>query len=163
MATMPPLGMYGYNYTLPYDPDEAKAWLESLMQYKSTNILNTVATVPISPCPVTHPGCASELVGSTLVFGTIQNDIDYLFYCPAGRYTAFHQQLDEDGWLLDGVSYQGSNFESWRKDKFNLIVTTNFVWYKKFVAAAQLCKKLSLYSKDMRIAVHEAMLKDYEA
>lgn len=140
-------------FLVPYDSAEAKSWFESLTNSTYAN----PPPEPIPPCPETHTGCISTLVGSSLVYGHVHNDIDYLFYCPAGRWPAFYQQLFDNGWASEG-EYFNSQFSSFRKEKFNLIVTKNYEWYQRFETAANLCKTLLVFDKAKRIYVHDTIL-----
>lgn len=116
-------------------------------------------------CPVSHTGCYSVLVGSALVKQTISylslspQDVDYLTYVPQARWEAFKEQLDKEQWELDG-HYEGTKFVSYRKNEFNLILTTDYEWFKKFHKAAKLCAALCLTNKQDRITVHEAFLEE---
>jgi hypothetical protein len=118
-------------------------------------------------CPVSHPGCYSVLVGSALVkeknsfaVGSYApQDVDYLTYVPTARMFEFVSQIIDDGWTQDG-NYEGAKFVSYRKNEFNLILTEDYEWFKKFHKAAKLCARLCLTNKNDRITVHEAFLEE---
>lgn len=48
-------------------------------------------------------------------------------------------------------------FESWRKGNINLIITYNRLFFDKFMAASDVCRKLNLLRKEDRIMVFEAV------
>lgn len=116
-------------------------------------------------CPVSHPGCYSVLVGSALVKEKFNyashtpKDVDYLTYVPSARWEAFVTQIIDEGWSQDSA-YAGAQFTSYRKNEFNLILTSNYEWFKKFHTASQLCADLCLTNKQDRILVHTAFLKE---
>jgi len=131
------------------------------------DLLKPATKYVAAACPVSHPGCYSVLVGSALVkeknsfaVGSYTpQDIDYLTYVPHHRLTDFMAQIVEDGWQQDG-NYEGAKFISHRKGIFNLILTNDYEWFKRFHKAAKLCARLCLTNKDDRIAVHEAFLEE---
>jgi hypothetical protein len=131
------------------------------------DLLKPATKYVAAACPVSHPGCYSVLVGSALVkeknsfaVGSYApQDVDYLTYVPQGRWETFKAQLDKEQWELDG-HYEGTKFVSYRKNEFNLILTSDYEWFKKFHKAAKLCARLCLTNKNDRIAVHEAFLEE---
>lgn len=81
-------------------------------------------------------------------------DIDTVLLVKEGYETS----LADLGWDL-GENYGAlSEFWSWRKDDKNYIVTTNPVFYKRFVVATKACKAINTLSKSARIAVFDAIL-----
>jgi hypothetical protein len=71
----------------------------------------------------------------------------------------FVSQIIDDGWTQDG-NYEGAKFVSYRKNEFNLILTEDYEWFKKFHKAAKLCARLCLTNKNDRITVHDAFLEE---
>lgn len=56
--------------------------------------------------------------------------------------------------------YEGtqSDFQSWKKEELNILVTEDAGFFAKFVAATSIAKRLNLLSKDDRIALFRAVL-----
>ncbi len=71
-----------------------------------------------------------------------------------------------NGFILDGSCVEDSaqylkengRFQSFTKDKINLIITTDNVFYQRFKAATFIAKKLNLLQKQDRIDLFQAVL-----
>lgn len=88
-------------------------------------------------------------------------DIDYVIY------TNEEDKLDTflkcEGFrksCVDEEEYdmESEGFTCYRKSNINLIVTTNYNWYLKWVVATKLAKKLNLLQKEQRITLFKYIL-----
>ena len=73
------------------------------------------------------------------------------------------EYLDALGWewggsQIHGSSRKDSEFNSFKKDKFNLICTDDEDFYDKFVLASSVAKRLNLLEKSHRIILFQAIL-----
>jgi len=98
------------------------------------------------------------IVGSTLICGK-GNDIDILCYSDDPKFPmkyGFKPDLEDDA-MYD------SNFQSWRKGNFNLLVTTNRPYFTSEVtiaAAAALANepnRFDLNTREGRVAFHREL------
>ena len=65
----------------------------------------------------------------------------------------YFNELNSYGTLGDG-----SAFESWRQGEFNIIATTDEVWFDKFMEASNCCKALNVLDKDERIEIFNSIV-----
>lgn len=80
-------------------------------------------------------------------------------------------RLGDDGWSLDGSFISDEvnrtepehRFTSWSRDGINLIVTRNFIFFQRFMAASSIAKRFNLLKKEDRIALFQAVLYANEA
>ena len=103
-------------------------------------------------------------VGSTAVCSPppTDTDIDFCVLCEdEGEDDSFFCYLLDNGWKYD-KSYDGANFTSFRKDCFNLIVTSEEKFYNAFVLATTECKKYNVTNKDDRIDIHNKWFEYYD-
>lgn len=79
-------------------------------------------------------------------------DLDLLCY-PKKWNSEWYEVLDSTGWRLGGEIYGTRHeFQSWRKEHYNLIVTISEPFFDSFMEATEVCKKLNLLDKKDRIA-----------
>lgn len=78
-------------------------------------------------------------------------DIDYMFYTK--DMNKFNSYLTNNDWTYGSGGYENSNFHSWKKDNFNLLLTEDINYYEKFEDATKLAKKLNLLVKKDRITL----------
>lgn len=68
----------------------------------------------------------------------------------------FYQWIEKHGWDYEGdEKYQPSEFASYRKGEFNLIITAAPNWFDAFMDATRECKEKNLLTKEARIEVFE--------
>lgn len=94
----------------------------------------------------------------------LDTDIDYII-CEQGGGIELHKFLlankfhkstqDEEEYDLESEA-----FECYRRGNINLIITTNYNWYLKWVEATKLAKKLNLLKKEQRVALFKYVLYD---
>lgn len=113
----------------------------------------------------------SLLTGSSVICNPPPDtDIDYLFLVGEGAVGALESRLEKDGWEIGGSLPKGrtghrdltefDTFESYRKGKFNLLLTGNDEYFFRFGNATRLAKQLNLLKKEDRIALFEAVVRD---
>ncbi len=92
----------------------------------------------------------------------LDTDIDFII-CERGGGIELHKFLIKNGFnksCKDDEEYdmESEGFECYRKDNINLIITSNYNWYLKWVTATKLAKKLNLLEKEQRIALFKYVL-----
>jgi hypothetical protein len=97
-------------------------------------------------------------------------DVDYLVYCPVEtqhgtvQYASLLEYLATNGWELGGSKIEskgvqvGYGFESFTREDINLIITQDFLFFSRFMAATSVCLRLNLLQKEDRIALFQAVL-----
>lgn len=93
-------------------------------------------------------------------------DADYLVLVDCLEYKAFEATLFTNGFVLDGSMILATGcetgdpdtFQSFSRDKDNLIVTSNADFWEAFLAATSVAKRLNLLNKEDRIALFQAVL-----
>lgn len=113
-----------------------------------------------------QPGILWEPVGSRVTCNPAptNTDADYLVY--TGDPYVLRDKVLEAGYeiggslLLDANSPLEGNdrFSSYTKGEINLIVTSDEAFYKRFLAASSVAKRLNLLKKEDRIALFQAVL-----
>ncbi len=103
--------------------------------------------------------------GSSVICNPPVMDTDIDFIICTGKVIKLHEFLLRNGFLqscADEEEYdiESEGFECYRKDNINLIVTTNYEWYLKWVVATKLAKKLNLLKKEDRITLFKFVLYD---
>ena len=91
-------------------------------------------------------------------------DDDWLVLLRFGR--DVHHKLSDDDWTLDGsfikdeVNRNDSDtrFRSYKNGDLNLIVTKSPIFFRRFMAASSVAKRLNLLDKADRIALFQAVL-----
>lgn len=101
-------------------------------------------------------------VGSTYTCSPapIDTDIDVLMLVVDQIDFVTHCMLD--GYRADSTYVNLlSRFISVRKGNINIIVTQDNEFFNRFSLAADLCKKLNLLDKELRILVHETIINNH--
>lgn len=122
-----------------------------------------IAGVDIGECQ------AAALVGSRVTCDPppTDTDQDILVLVDAFAFNAKRRELSAAGWELGGSQVnigdmedpaEMGSFVSYRLGELNLILTSDGVYYEKFLAATSVAKRLNLLNKEDRIAVFEAVL-----
>lgn len=97
----------------------------------------------------------------------LDTDQDWLAYCCLENSPdAIQFALVADGWAKGGSfpsdlqrrASRTSTFISYRKGENNLIVTSDLSFYRRFLAATSVAKRLNLMHKEDRIALFQAVL-----
>src|SRR6478752_3255819 len=90
------------------------------------------------------------LVGSRVTCNPppTDTDQDVLVYTP--DVVPLYQHLKGSGWEVD-KGYDMPQFDSWRKDDYNIISTNIQSWAIKFLKATKECKKNNVLDKAERI------------
>ena len=76
-----------------------------------------------------------------------------------------HADLLYRGFDYTSLEYEempGEHFRTYRKDQYNLIVTTSTQWYVRFCAATEYCKTKNVLNKETRIMFFNLILQDKE-
>ena len=93
----------------------------------------------------------------------MDTDEDWLVYIERIRdYVAFEDWLIADGWTQDGSNDPGwprNSFVSYRKDHWNLVVTSDRGFYHSMKMATTLAKRFNLLVKKDRIDLFRAIVK----
>lgn len=102
----------------------------------------------------------AQRVGSTVVCNPAPQNTDTdIIMLVKDRQPSVMSSL---GFDLDtgGAHYEPSEgqFNSWRKDELNVIVTDCEVFYEKFIFASRISKALNLLKKEDRIKLFQAVL-----
>lgn len=108
------------------------------------------------------------LVGSTYACTPVPEgaDRDWLALTFATEAPAVEVRMLADGWCLEGsrptddrLACGGDNsFSSFRRGEDNIILTTCPGFYRKFLAATSVAKRLNVQCKADRIALFQAVL-----
>lgn len=101
--------------------------------------------------------------GSSVICNPPVEDTDIDFIICATSEAKLDQFLTVNGFKLSNASeeeydLEEEGFSSYRKGNINLIVTENYEWYKKWVLATKVAKKLNLLKKEDRIILFKAIL-----
>lgn len=95
----------------------------------------------------------------------IDTDCDWLVLIDRERETEFMEALSTDQWELGGSLPDEMNetppsdrFMSFTKGEDNIIMTNSSIFYRRFMAATSVAKRLNLMNKDDRIALFQAVL-----
>ena len=84
-------------------------------------------------------------------------DIDYMYFVYSIEECT--DWLEENGWKKCGSNgYKQLGWISYRKGKYNLILTDDMDHYNKFEAATELAKKRNLTRKEDRIALFQTII-----
>ena len=114
----------------------------------------------------TFNGAAIQLVGSrvTCIPPPTETDQDVLCFVEEGDVGDVINGLESDGWKFDGSAeyanalHGGVGFRSYRHGEVNLILTSDFDFYSRFMAATSVAKRLNLLDKTDRIALFQAVI-----
>ncbi len=103
--------------------------------------------------------------GSSVICDPPVTNTDIDFIICTGKQKQLDKFLTDNGFdnsTEDQVEYEleGEGFFCYRKDNVNLIVTTQYDWYLKWVTATKLAKKLNLLKKEDRITLFKFILYD---
>lgn len=106
------------------------------------------------------------LVGSRVTCNPPPTDTDQDVLCliDDSNLDKLLQALEQDGFQFDGSEHyansleEGEGFRSYRNGEINLVMTTEFDFYHRFMAATSIAKHLNLLKKDDRIALFQAVL-----
>lgn len=93
-------------------------------------------------------------------------DVDYLALIHDGIAAQFYAELQEGRWEIGGslIPDDGNRlpreerFQSYRLDDINIIATRSDVFFRRFLAATSVAKRLNLLDKEDRIALFQAVL-----
>lgn len=101
--------------------------------------------------------------GSSVICNPPVTDTDVDFIISTAEETKLHKFLLSQGFKQsweDEEEYdmESEGFTCYRKSNINLIVTTNYNWYLKWVEATKLAKKLNLLKKEDRIILFKYVL-----
>ena len=96
----------------------------------------------------------------------VDTDDDYFVLYEKYHYTEGKPTLDElltsKGFTIGGSMYLHhagiSDFQSWKKDDLNILVTTDANWYEAMHRAMLVCKYLNVKDKTDRINVHQMIV-----
>ncbi len=105
-----------------------------------------------------------QYVGSRYICNPppMDTDLDILVLADPHSKQKLDKALEE--WLgkrpEHNKEYGNSPFLSVRKGEVNLLLTYSKLFYTRFVAAANLCKKLNVRSKENRIEIHDLVIGD---
>lgn len=93
-----------------------------------------------------------------ICFPPVENtDEDWVVLVEEG----YEQELSDKGFVYSMSDVEYSNpgiFISARKGNLNWIVTTNKAFFKRFVLATKVARKLNLLEKQSRVALFQAIL-----
>jgi len=84
-------------------------------------------------------------------------DNDMLVLVEKSNWETFYSLLQEEG-FDDGGGSGEFVFASFVKDEINVIATYDAMFFKKFMAATSIAKRLNLLHKNDRIALFQAVL-----
>lgn len=102
---------------------------------------------------------STKHVGSSYICDPpcFENDIDLLvLVVDMKQYCEYC--VEKEGWKIDGSYIGNSQFTSIRKESFNQIVTQSIPFFERFSLAADVCKRLNIKNKELRIMVHDAII-----
>lgn len=109
-----------------------------------------------------------EPVGSRITCNPAPTDTDedFLLLAKPGDFALLVGILMDEGWELGGSEIPNeynsiepeSRFQSFTYGDKNLIITESNVFFRRFMAATSVCKRLNLMEKTDRIALFQAVL-----
>lgn len=86
----------------------------------------------------------------------MDTDMDLLCMVDGDDYEIFLQWLERHGWEWESeYGRMHGDFDSYRKDIYNLIITTDEDFHTKFLEATAICKEKNLLEKSERVAVFD--------
>jgi len=96
------------------------------------------------------------LTGSSVICNppVTDTDIDYMFF--TNDYENLYTWLFNNGWKTNEFDYETNqevNWTSFRKDKYNVLITNDINHYDLFETATKLATKLNLLDKSQRITL----------
>ena len=106
---------------------------------------------------------SSYQTGSSVICSppVLDTDIDFVICTTSyGKLDNFLTANEFKQSCADEEEYdlESEGFECYRKGNINLIVTEDYTWYKKWVLATNVAKKLNLLKKEDRILLFKAVL-----
>jgi hypothetical protein len=107
-----------------------------------------------------------EHVGSRVTCNPPPTDTDDDYLLLVSDHRSFRNDVLLEGFEIGGSMWLDSHtplesedrFSSYTKGQVNLIVTQDEIFYRKFIAATVVAKRLNLMSKEDRIALFQAVL-----
>ena len=106
------------------------------------------------------------LVGSRVTCNPAPQNTDQDVLVLVADHASFRQHILTQGYTIDGSMVMdvampldvADRFTSYSKDEINLIVTEDKKFYRRFLAASSVAKRLNLLDKSDRIALFQAVL-----
>lgn len=112
--------------------------------------------------PIDHFLVAHEPVGSRVTCSPppMDTDEDHLILIAGEDLQYALDALDAEGYVPGGSYLHPSEgaFVSLRKGELNLLITSKDTFYRRFVAATTVARRLNLMDKEDRIALFQAVL-----
>lgn len=115
------------------------------------------------PTPTSIEACGSRVTCSPPPMNT---DRDWLVLVAGDDWAAFCQALESSGWEVGGSQIPNEantlapadRFNSFTLGEENIIATCSAEFFRKFMAATSVAKRLNLLDKEDRIALFQAVL-----
>lgn len=98
-------------------------------------------------------------VGSRITCNPPPTDTDQDILCLVHpKQQMFYDELTANKWELEGEYGNIVDFDSYRKEDTNLIVTEDEEWFRKFMQAHEFCKEQNLLTKEARIKAFDRLM-----
>lgn len=100
-------------------------------------------------------------VGSRVTCNPVPENADFDILLLAKNSRKYCEFLESKGFKLTNEGYEGP-FLNVKKDKFDLIITQDETFYKKFLLATEVCEKLNLLNKLDRVSLFQSILYNWK-
>lgn len=91
------------------------------------------------------------LTGSSYICNPPVTDTDIDFVVYSQEWDKLHDWCEKNAFKTNFEAYEHEAFRSYKRGIINLIVTDDPLFYKRFVKATEVAKKLNLLNKQQRI------------
>ena len=98
------------------------------------------------------------LTGSSYICNppVTNTDIDFVIY--SQDWDKLHNWCEQNAFKTNFEDYELEEFRSYKRGIINLIVTNDATFYKRFVKATEVAKKLNLLDKQQRIDLFDFVM-----
>ena len=98
------------------------------------------------------------LTGSSYICNppVTNTDIDFVIY--SQDWDKLHNWCEQNAFKTNFEDYELEEFRSYKRGIINLIVTNDATFYKRFVKATELAKKLNLLDKQQRVDLFDFVM-----
>ena len=98
------------------------------------------------------------LTGSSYICNppVTNTDIDFVIY--SQDWDKLHNWCEQNAFKTNFEDYELEEFRSYKRGVINLIVTNDATFYKRFVKATEVAKKLNLLDKQQRIDLFDFVM-----
>lgn len=99
-----------------------------------------------------------SLTGSSYICNPPVTDTDIDFVVLSNNCDELYNWLEKNVFKTNFEDYAIGEFRSYKRGVINLIVTNDLIFYKRFVKATEIAKKLNLLDKQQRITLFDFVM-----